>query len=149
MTGSAAPTISSTRTSVTLTALVTGIEGLSEFRRATREMLVADFNVAVDTADDVILALSELITNASEHAGAAEIPVTIHVTPTAVTIDVSYPDDAPIPDVGEMPEAAAGRGRGLAIVAAVSDAFTTTWNEGLTSIACVIRQTQLQLDPLL
>lgn len=125
--------------------MVTGTEGLSAFRRATREMLVADFDVSADTADDVILALSELITNASEHAGVAEIPVTIHVTPTAVTIDVSYPDDAPIPDVGPMPGASAGRGRGLAIVAAVSDAFTTTWNEGLTSIACVIRQPRLQL----
>jgi anti-sigma regulatory factor (Ser/Thr protein kinase) len=125
--------------------MVTGTDGLGAFRRATREMLIADFDVAVDTADDVILALSELLTNACEHAGVDEIPVTIRVTPTAVTIDVSYPDDAPVPGVGPMPEASAVRGRGLALVAAVSDAFTTTWNEGLTSIACVIRQPQLQL----
>jgi two-component sensor histidine kinase len=137
--------MSSTRTSVTLTATVAGTGGLGAFRRATREMLITDFDVATDTADDVILALSELITNASEHAGVDEIPVTIHVTPNAVTIDVSYPDDFPIPAVGPMPDASAGRGRGLAIVAAVSEAFTTTWSEGLTSIACVIRQPHPQL----
>lgn len=83
-------------------------------------------DVPASTIDDVLIVVSELLSNAQEHAGADEVSVELATHDHEVWAMVAY--QAPIsvsPDElshAVMPSADAVRGRGLAIV----DALTTS-----------------------
>lgn len=80
---------------------------------------------APGTVNDAVIALSELLTNACEHGADGRIDVACTATASGVSLSVSNSVDRdvvlPEPDEWKMPDPMAQRGRGLAIVAAVSD----------------------------
>ncbi len=83
-----------------------------------------------ELVDDVLVVISELWSNATEHAGADEVTVDVAVQTTGVVTTVSYVRSATgagAPIIGRpdavMPAAEAPRGRGLAIVDALADSY--------------------------
>lgn len=95
-------------------ASVSTVADLGAVRRQVRWFVEA-FGVAVPTADDVLLVVSELVTNALRHTGDG-CSVVVCVTDDAVEVDVhddlrTWSVHPPDPDGG----------RGLAIVRAVGD----------------------------
>ena len=86
--------------------------------------VLADFDVAPDTVDDVLLVASELVGNAVRHARAVP-PDALHVSWSidGPSLTVSVTDgSAELPRL-QRPEPSAPAGRGLAIVEALSDAW--------------------------
>ncbi|RDG34988.1 ATP-binding protein [Streptomyces corynorhini] len=77
-------------------------------------------------APDVELVASELITNAVIHCRVsfAEVQVTVHVDWGELVLEVSDPDRARLPQLGECrAEGDEEGGRGLLLVAALSDSW--------------------------
>ncbi|MGW4645605.1 ATP-binding protein [Kitasatospora sp. NPDC004289] len=75
-----------------------------------------------ETADAVLLAVSELLTNAHRHAGSDACLV---LTWDGRRLEVSVHDASPVPPVPRSPDATATGGRGIGIVAALADAWHT------------------------
>ncbi len=99
--------------------------GLIGTRKAVADIL-ADVGVPVSDAERVVLAVSELATNAVQHGPDAAICVEVQVEGDEIELRVKqsagrgaipYPDSWRLPD-----DRSQICGRGLAIVAAVSDA---------------------------
>ncbi|MFJ8043337.1 ATP-binding protein [Kitasatospora sp. NPDC096147] len=77
---------------------------------------------APDTADSVLLAVSELITNAHRHAGS---DASLVLTWDGRSLEVSVHDSSPVLPVVRAPDATATGGRGIGIVAALADDWRT------------------------
>ncbi len=96
-----------------------------ETRRAIADVLAAA-SVPVPQAERVVLALSELVTNAVRHGPPVEIRIDVDVDGDEIELRVkqrSGHGTIPNPDSWRLPEDRGQiTGRGLAIVAAVSDA---------------------------
>lgn len=91
-------------------------------RECVRELLPA---LDPTTLDDILLAVSELVTNAVKH-GAAPVRLTIEAEEGLVRLEVhdaGAADDVPAPS---RPTVSARSGRGLLLVAAVSAAWGVT-----------------------
>ena len=108
-------------------------------RAEVREFL-GHAGVPPQRAGDVVLALSELVTNGCEAAtGAAPVRVTVSVGATVVRIEVvndrpvGSSDDPPIATV-TMPGTDAARGRGLALVAALAVRLSIESNSVTTAV---------------
>ncbi|MFE7993279.1 ATP-binding protein [Streptomyces shenzhenensis] len=85
--------------------------------------LLAGWGLADEPADDAILVLSELVTNAIAHSGGSRITCRVHVLGGRVRIEVE--DErrgASVPAVRE-PDADDQGGRGLLLVSRLSDAW--------------------------
>lgn len=107
--------------------------------RAEIRRLLTSAGCRDELVDDVLIVVSELWSNATEHAGAIEVSTEISVAPAGVVTSVSYraPGSATddIPD-GRMPPAAAERGRGLAIVDALTESFRHEIDGNSVSTIC-------------
>src|ERR1700728_4898034 len=79
-------------------------------------------SAACDDADALVLMLSELATNAVQHA-ATEFEVSVRVTPDCGTVRVEVSDGAAGYPAPEQPVPEAARGRGLQIVQSLADAW--------------------------
>lgn len=99
--------------------------GVSWSRKAVADCLAAA-SVPVSDAERVVLALSELVTNAVQHGPPAEICVEVGVEGEEIELRVKQQAGGgtiPHPDVWRLPDDRSQiAGRGLSIVAAVSDA---------------------------
>ncbi|MER5865071.1 ATP-binding protein [Kitasatospora sp. NPDC002040] len=87
-----------------------------------------------ETADDVLLTVSELITNAHFHAHSNAILV---LTWDNHCLHVSVHDSSPVLPVPRAPDATATGGRGIGIVDALSDGWhARPQTDGKTVTAC-------------
>ncbi|MFG3323649.1 ATP-binding protein [Streptomyces sp. NPDC048171] len=75
--------------------------------------------------DDVMLIVSELLTNALQHSGATEISLIITVADGALRVRVR--DGMPTPAAPQRPGLTAESGRGLLLVDAVAKENGGTW----------------------
>lgn len=91
-------------------------------RDCVREMLPA---LDDTTLDDILLAVSELVTNAVKH-GAAPVRLTIEAEEGLVRLQVHDAGDADAVPAPSRPTVTAGSGRGLMLVAAVSSSWGVT-----------------------
>jgi anti-sigma regulatory factor (Ser/Thr protein kinase) len=93
--------------------------------------------IADDVADDVLIVVSELVTNGVIHDGGAPICVRAWTEEADLCLEVRTVDrPAGKPRPARPGTAPDERGRGLAIVAALSDDHTfTRWGRGRTA-AC-------------
>lgn len=92
--------------------------------------LLLDNGIADDTAFDVQLACSELVTNGLMHAEAIEVAVELRIEPGSVTLAVSYPDTGVMAGATvSMSDTGQASGRGLAIVVALASTFTSTMTD--------------------
>jgi anti-sigma regulatory factor (Ser/Thr protein kinase) len=117
---------------------------IAEVRRIVRRFL-ADVSAAgsftVDRADDVVLAASELSSNAVEHAGAPSFTLSLQETVEEVRLAV-HSASAPDLDLARLsrPDALADptapRGRGLGIVRVLSDEVDVAIADGLLCVGC-------------
>ncbi|MER6530141.1 ATP-binding protein [Streptomyces sp. NPDC001508] len=85
--------------------------------------LLAGWGLADEQADDALLVVSELVTNAIAHSGGSRITCRVHVRGERVRIEVE--DErraASVPAVRE-PDADDQGGRGLLLVSRLSDAW--------------------------
>lgn len=91
-----------------------------------------------DRLDDATLALSELVTNAVEHADSGTVRVRVEATDQVVRVEVvsKWRSSVDVPSHHHPPPGSHIRGRGLLIVRAVADrmgidngADTTVWFE--------------------
>ncbi|MFE8926208.1 MULTISPECIES: ATP-binding protein [Streptomyces] len=78
--------------------------------------------------DDVMLILSELVTNALQHSGAAEISLAITVDDE--TLHVRVRDGMPSTGAVRTPEECAESGRGLLLVDALAKERSGAWGFG-------------------
>ncbi|MFB6555016.1 ATP-binding protein [Streptomyces sp. NPDC056405] len=78
--------------------------------------------------DDVMLIVSELLTNALQHSGAAEISLAITVDDEALRVRVR--DGMPITGAARSPEECAESGRGLLLVDALAKERSGAWGFG-------------------
>jgi anti-sigma regulatory factor (Ser/Thr protein kinase) len=88
-------------------------------RRLVREWLVDR-----ERADDAALAVSELVTNAVQHADLGEhgrITIRLRLAGSALRVEVSQPTRKSIEAPAGFPASDRDRGRGLALVEAVVD----------------------------
>jgi anti-sigma regulatory factor (Ser/Thr protein kinase) len=92
-----------------------------------------------DRRDDVLLATSELVTNAVEHGGGDAINVDVEVDAGSfvVTIESALTDAIGDPAMWVGPAVAGPNGRGLMIVRSVVDDVTVTDGNGRLRIRCV------------
>ncbi|MER7170111.1 ATP-binding protein [Streptomyces mesophilus] len=98
--------------------------GVKAARDWTRERLddLGWSRTAPETADDVLLAVSELVTNAHVHAHSAAQLV---LTWDAECLHVTVHDASPLPPETREPGAEALGGRGLLLVDALADTWST------------------------
>ena len=114
----------------------------SEVRSVRRAIRAALEEAGADDqlADDAELVASELLTNAVEQRPDGAIEVVVRHHPPAVTLAVSHPSgDGHLPPVEtwpSLPDAAGSRGRGLPIVAALTERVEVERDADVTSITC-------------
>lgn len=89
---------------------------------------------AGDRTDDIILVVSELVTNAFEY-GAGDIEVRLVSQPTAIELVVSS-ESGGLPSPSELPDAEALRGRGLPIVESLSDNVAISADHDMVTVTC-------------
>ncbi|MFF5158882.1 ATP-binding protein [Streptomyces sp. NPDC000348] len=96
---------------------------VSTARRRLREAL-ADWGLTEELADPVTLLASELVTNAVLHCRVsyAQVRVTLTLDGTELVLEVSDPDRDRLPRLHDSGPDDEG-GRGLALVAALADAW--------------------------
>lgn len=99
-------------------------------RRATGDHLPPE------RVDDVVLATSELVSNALEHGTGGDVEVHVSVAADAVELCVTSPS-AEVPRLRSGPAPAhAVRGRGLSIVDTLADRMRITGNGGEVAVTC-------------
>jgi anti-sigma regulatory factor (Ser/Thr protein kinase) len=112
---------------------------VAEVRRLVRSSV--DGRFSSDRIDDIVLAASELATNAVEHAGAPTFRVSLRRLPLAILLAVhsAASDELDLsrllrPDALADPTAL--RGRGLGIVRAIADGFDVGSVDGELTVCC-------------
>ena len=101
-----------------LRTVTIGFVGPSASRRARQAARTALAELPDPLADDVTLVVSELVSNAVEHAGGRG-ELTVTVTEAGTVVDVADSDPRPLPGMSR-PTADQRTGRGLLIVAALA-----------------------------
>jgi anti-sigma regulatory factor (Ser/Thr protein kinase) len=93
--------------------------------RARVRKTLADWGVTGTLADDVALSATELITNAVRHCRvtAAQIEVALSIQDEYLVLEVSDPDKDKLPCLSISADPRETGGRGLVLVAEVSDAW--------------------------
>lgn len=109
---------------------------IGEARDAVRSSLqrshVADAQIA-----DVLLAVSELVSNALEHGDGAPISLIVESSERLIVAAVtSTGPEISAPVTWESPEAESPRGRGLTIVRAIADQVTVETNGAASTVTC-------------
>lgn len=108
--------------------------------RSAIRRLLSSGGLRDELVDDVLVVISELSSNATEHARADEVRIDVTIQPTGIVTTVSYvaPSavDRDLPAPPEMPAAEAARGRGLAIVDALADSCRHEVANGNVSTIC-------------
>lgn len=108
------------------TSLVVSAEGSSaRTARAAVHDLCAHAHVGDETADVAALLVSELVTNAHEHAGG---PAVVDVVVDGRALRVAVEDEDPTIPAAPAVDVDAERGRGLMLVAALA----SRWGTALT-----------------
>ncbi|MET7552483.1 ATP-binding protein [Streptomyces sp. NPDC005500] len=107
-------------------------EAAGAARRVTRQVL-ADWHVSDNTTEAVILVVSELVTNAVEHA-TAPVVLQLHQD-TALRVWVGVTDGGPAARDGQWTSSceADEHGRGLSLVKALTDAHGTRSHQAGTT----------------
>lgn len=100
-------------------------------RNFVREQLAAD---PTDRADDIVLVVSELVTNAVEY-GSGEIEVRFARERSAIEVVVSS-ESGDLPNPTELPAVDEFRGRGLHIVSSLSDNVAIGADHDVVTITC-------------
>jgi anti-sigma regulatory factor (Ser/Thr protein kinase) len=93
-----------------------------------------------DVRDDVVLAASELVTNAVRHGLGGDVRVEVSAVPSLVTLSVTSraaPVELPVPESWTQPSPAAESGRGLAIVRQVSSRVEVDHRDGSVTVRVV------------
>jgi anti-sigma regulatory factor (Ser/Thr protein kinase) len=88
---------------------------------------LGSWSVPAELAGDIVLAASELVTNAVEH-GSSEITVELRLAGGCILLKVR--DDSGEAPVLRRPNPHSPRGRGLALIAAISAAWGHQHAEG-------------------
>ena len=122
-------------THVMLPCVVASVATARTFVRRRLEVELQDRSLPV--IDDVVLATSELVTNAIEHGTGADIGVTLDANSDRIELSVAAPSGGHPDAAATMPSAEARRGRGLAVVAAISDRLTFERSDGTNRVVCV------------
>lgn len=106
--------------------------------RAELRTLLVDAGLDDELVEDVLIVVSELSANATEHGGADAVTIGVTVEDGDLVTSVSYisAGQEEIPDSGEMPAPVAARGRGLAIVDALTDTCRHLSVDGSVSTIC-------------
>lgn len=107
---------------------------------AARSFAAASAQGVVDSArvDDVVLAASELVTNALEHgSGPARFGVTTDGATLRLVVESATENEVQVPSPAP-PEAA--RGRGLLIVSALADSVHVEPVDGGVAVSCEFRR---------
>ncbi|WP_073946679.1 SpoIIE family protein phosphatase [Streptomyces kebangsaanensis] len=106
-------------------------------RTALTEWAALGFVIAERLAEDAVIVVSELVTNAVVHAG-TDVELTCRLEPGtgACVIEVRdhHPSRAPRDHGGEAPYEPAEYGRGLSLVAALSEAWGITYRTGAKTV---------------
>jgi anti-sigma regulatory factor (Ser/Thr protein kinase) len=115
---------------------------VADVRRLVRHYV--DGSLPDERVDDVVLAASELATNAVEHAGAPTFRVSLRRQPLAVLLAVHTAaadglDLTRLRRADALADPTALRGRGLGIVRAVSDEFDIGTADGQLTVRCRFR----------
>ena len=114
---------------------VTSVGPARSFVRRSLESSVEPA-IGADQVDDVVLVASELVTNAVEHGTGGDIEVSVKASNACVELSVTAPSDGlPRPADG-VPPVDALRGRGLLIVAALSEDVSFERSGDANRIAC-------------
>jgi PAS domain S-box-containing protein len=129
-----APTDRRWRTDVATTTQLEGTTVVSDVRRATSTVL-SEWGVPRDAAFDVLLAASELVTNAIRHARA---PIEMRLRHADDVVIVEVHDGSTDPPAGRTAEPSAPNGRGLHLVAAMSSSWGTRPTGNGKSVWCVL-----------
>jgi anti-sigma regulatory factor (Ser/Thr protein kinase) len=88
------------------------------------------------TRDDLLVVVTELVTNGVLHNGGSPIAVCADADPAGVTVDVETSDRCTIaPPFREVADASE-TGRGLAIVGALAQGMTTEVGDGRRRVTC-------------
>lgn len=101
-------------------------------------------NGAESVTDAVELVVSELVANAVEHGSSAPVEVSAQRLTDVYLLEVRQGGNSTVlddPDQWSMPGAAAGRGRGQAIVVALSSSVDTRTEGGVLSVRCLFSLT--------
>lgn len=106
--------------------------------RADIRHLLIDAGCRESLVDDVLVVVSELWSNATEHGGAVEIATEISVVPGGIVTSVSYESPSTLDGIpaGRMPPVHAARGRGLALVDALTDSCRHEVDGSSVSTTC-------------
>jgi anti-sigma regulatory factor (Ser/Thr protein kinase) len=110
-----------------------GVEACSEARQA---VLAGDGAVPVSARDDILLLVSELVTNAVRHAGVGpnqSVRVELKRWPRRVRVEVAHPGTGFEHD-GEPPALDATGGWGLVLVDRIADRWGIISETGLTRV---------------
>ena len=111
-----------------------GTAGIAGARATARE--AARATLGEERADDVALVVSELVTNALEHGSGGEVEIVIRRFPDHLEVSVSSPSNAlPVPRPHPAPVHEAC-GRGLPIVAALSDSVVIRGEHDSVLVTC-------------
>ena len=108
-------------------------------RRFVDEVLAqvpAGAGSADGVADDLRLAVSELVSNAVEHGGRGPVVVSLDRDGAGWTLCVTAPAAGPFDVQMHAPDTDRPRGRGLAIVASVTDDVEVEQRDGVVVVRC-------------
>lgn len=117
-------------------------ESIRDARLFVREQIAAS-SVGGERSSDMELAVSELVTNAIEHAHDDSITVAVETHPVSVTVSVSSSysgSDLADPTTWSGPVPTMRSGRGLAIVRAVSDEVVVMASDDILTVTCTFRR---------
>lgn len=111
---------------------------IREARIFVREQVAAT-SIGSGRSGDMELAVSELVTNAIEHAHDEAITVSVDASASSVSVSVSSSyagSDLDDPSTWAGPHPKARSGRGLAIVRAVSDDVLVSSDHDVLTVTC-------------
>jgi len=117
------------------TIVVIDTNGIASARGLARE--VASAYLDQERVDDVVLVTSELVTNALEHGTGEPASVNVSGTDEHVAVSVASSSIGPLDTDPAAAPVESTRGRGLVIVAALSDAIAVSDETGTVRITCL------------
>jgi anti-sigma regulatory factor (Ser/Thr protein kinase) len=113
-------------------------ESIGAAREFIRESMASAL-VGEETVGDILLAISELVTNAVVHGNGEPITVEIDTSSPAIVCSVASGfSGRPLPDPATWtsPDQAGPTGRGLSIVRAVADAVVVDIDDSIMTVRC-------------